>query len=62
MKFFYNNSFDRWFPIESFYFNHPEPHAVLCGFYFMNIEQFPQFTRSSWDTVVNNWSIIMEVT
>jgi len=49
-------------PIESFYFHHPEPHAVLHGFYFMNnFHSLPEAAVTLFElTVVNNWSIIME--
>ena len=56
--------FYRGSPIESFYFHHPEPHAVLHGFYFMNnFHSLPEAAVTLFElTVVNNWSIIMEVT
>merc|ERR1719186_317471 len=48
--------------IESFYFHHPDPHAVLHGFYFLNnFQSLPQAGVTLFElTVVNNWSIIME--
>merc|ERR1719186_515742 len=48
--------------IESFYFHHPDPHAVLHGFYFLNnFHSLPQAGVTLFElTVVNNWSIIME--
>ena len=56
--------FLRGSPIESFYFHHPQPHAVLHGFYFMNnFHSLPEAGVTLFElTVVNNWSIIMEVT
>ena len=49
--------------IEPFYFHHAEPHAVLHGFYFMNnFHSLPEAGITLFElTVVNNWSIIMEV-
>jgi len=49
-------------PIESFYSHHPDPHAVIHGFYFMNnFNSLPEAGITLFElTVVNNWSIIME--
>lgn len=49
-------------PIETFYSHHPDPHAVIHGFYFMNnFNSLPVAGITLFElTVVNNWSIIME--
>jgi len=49
-------------PIEPFYSHHPDPHAVIHGFYFMNnFNSLPEAGITLFElTVANNWSIIME--